>query len=165
MKIIIICSTSFPSIEKMKQKGKLKGIIFRYFKGQKLPLVIFENRFFSLLLSWANYYNAGILLLFACLKCISFLQPWDNKTCNIQAHPLTCLSTSTLRQGLHFFSENISVIWFCTDNSFCMTLFRYTNMHNYMYLHICKLIQWSQCYIFGVAVFFKKMYGCNLTLL
>ena len=107
MKIIIICSTSFPQIEKMKQKGKLKGIIFRYFKGQKLPLVIFENRFFSLFLSWANYYNAGILLLFACLKCISFLQPWDNKTCNIQAHPLTCLSTSTLRQGLHFFWKYI----------------------------------------------------------
>ena len=136
MKIIIICSTSFPSIEKMKQKGKLKGIIFRYFKGQKLPLVIFENRFFSLFLSWANYYNAGILLLFACLKCISFLQPWDNKTCNIQAHPLTCLSTSTLRQGLHFFSENISVIWFCTDNSFCMTLFRYMCIS----LEICTII-------------------------
>ena len=50
MKIIIICSTSFPSTCK-KQKGKVKGVIFRYFKGQKLPLLIFENRFFSLLLS------------------------------------------------------------------------------------------------------------------
>ena len=124
MNIIIICSTSFPSIYKKKQKYKVKGIIFRYFKGQKLPLIIFENRFFSLLPSWANYYNAGILLLFACLKCISFLQPWDNKTCNIQAHPLTCLSTSTLRQGLHFFPENISVTWFDTGNSFCRTSFR-----------------------------------------